>query len=143
MQIVRTWLPLQAMDLAVRVGGKESDVKIIFLLSPSPRTYQVLRRNWEVRRRDSLYLLRCLHRCYNPQRSNLYFCSPEKLFRNSLHIFFMLPGTPTRCSVSYRLRGSPSLITPHPLPISNYASASPIWKSTGSYRFPNTPSCLT
>ena len=55
----------------------------------------------------------------------------------------MVLGTPTRCSISYRFRGSPSLITPHLFPISNYASASPFWKSTGSYRFPNTPFCLT
>ena len=50
----------------------------------------------------------------------------------------MVPGTPTHCSVSYRFLGPPSLITPHLLPISNYASASPFWESTGSYRFPNT-----
>ena len=54
---------------------------------------------------------------------------------------FMVPGTPTRCSVSHRFRGSPSLVTPHLFPISNYASASPLekyWKLS-----PNTPSCLT
>ena len=64
------------------------------------------------------------------------FRSPEKLFRNPLHNFSSVSGTPTRCSVSYRFRGPPSLITLHPLPTSNYASASPFWKSTGSYCFP-------
>ena len=53
------------------------------------------------------------------------------------YICFLVPRTPTRCSISYRFRGSSSLITPHLLPISNYASASLFWKSTGSYRFPN------
>ena len=36
----------------------------------------------------------------------------------------MVLGTPTRRSISYRFRGSPRLITPHPLSISNDASAS-------------------
>ena len=49
----------------------------------------------------------------------------------------MVPGTPTCWFISYRFRGSSSLITPHLLPISNYASASLFWKSTGSYRFSN------
>ena len=44
---VRARLPSQAIDLAVRVGGKESDVQIIFLLSHSPRTHSFMR-NWEV-----------------------------------------------------------------------------------------------
>ena len=39
MQLVRTRLSSQAIDLAVRVGGKESDVEIFFLLSPSRWTY--------------------------------------------------------------------------------------------------------
>ena len=63
--------------------------------------------------------------------------STEHLLYNSLHNF-LVPWTPTRCSVSYRFRGSLGVITPHPISISNYASASPFWKSTGSYRFPNT-----
>ena len=54
------------------------------------------------------------------------------------YTIFMVLGTPTRRSISYRFRGSPSLITPHPLALSNYASASSLfWKSIGSSRFPN------
>ena len=48
---------------------------------------------------------------------------PATLFVTSYTIFMVL-GTPTRRSISYRFRGSPSLITLHSLPISNYASAS-------------------
>ena len=61
------------------------------------------------------------------------FCQPKNCFVTPYTIL----ETPTRCSISYRFRGSRSLITPHLFPISNYASASPFWKSTGSYRFPN------
>ena len=68
--------------------------------------------------------------------NNFTFCSPGNCFV-TLYSFFLVPRTPTRCSISYRFRGSPSLITPHPLPISNYASASLFWKSTGSSRFSN------
>ena len=57
------------------------------------------------------------------------FCPPKNCFVTPYTIFMVL-GTPTRYSISYRFRGSPSLITPHLFPISNYASASPFWKST-------------
>ena len=49
MQIVRTQLPSQAIDLAVRVDGKESDVEVILLLPPSPRTYSGEIRKGKVR----------------------------------------------------------------------------------------------
>ena len=64
------------------------------------------------------------------------FCPPKSCFV-TLYTIFMVLGTPTRCSISYRFRGSPCLITPHLVPISNYASSSPFWKSAGSYRLPN------
>ena len=68
--------------------------------------------------------------------NNFLFSSPGNCFVTPYTIF-LVPRTPTRCYISYRFRGSPSLLTPHPLPISNYASASLFWKSTGSSRFPN------
>ena len=53
------------------------------------------------------------------------------------YTFFLVSRTLTRCYISYRFRGFPCLITPYLLPISNSASASLFWKSTGSHRFPN------
>ena len=70
------------------------------------------------------------------------FCPPEKSFRNSLHNFYGSED-PDSLFRFLPLPGFPSLIRPRLLPISNYASASPFWKSTGSHRFPNTPSCLS
>ena len=64
------------------------------------------------------------------------FCSPKNCFV-TFYTNVMVPGTPPRCSISYRFWGSPSIITPHQFPISNYASEPPFWKSTASYRFPN------
>ena len=55
-------------------------------------------------------------------------CAHQKKCFVTPYTFFLVPPTPTRCSVSYRFRGSPSLIMPHPLQISNYASAPPYWK---------------
>ena len=75
-------------------------------------------------------------------KNNFTFVHQENFFVTPCTIF-LVPRTPTHCSVYYRFRGSPSLITPHLLLISNYASASPFWKSTGSYRFPNIALCLT
>ena len=49
--------------------------------------------------------------------------SKKNCFVTPYTIFTVLE-TPTRCSISYRFRGSPSLITPH-FPTCNNASASP------------------
>ena len=76
-------------------------------------------------------------------KANLVLCCPPKNCFVTPYTIFMVLGTPTLCSISYRLRGSPSRFTPH-FRISNYAaSASPFWKSTGSHRFPNTLSGWT
>ena len=69
------------------------------------------------------------------------FCPPKNCFVTPYTIFMVL-GTPTGCSIFYHFWGSPSLITTN-FPISNYASASSFCKSTGSSRFPKTPSYLT
>ena len=69
--------------------------------------------------------------------NNFTFVHEESCFVTPYTIC-LVPRTPVRCSISYRFRGSPSLLTPHLLPISNCAGASLFWKSTGSNRFPNT-----
>ena len=53
---------------------------------------------------------------------NFTFFHQENCFVTP-YTFFLVQRTPT-CSIPYRFRGSPSLITPHLLPISNYTSAS-------------------
>ena len=52
---------------------------------------------------------------------SVLFCPPGFFFRVTPDTFVMVLGTSTRCSVSYRFRGSHSLITPHLFPISYYA----------------------
>ena len=78
-------------------------------------------------RKGGSLLLRCLQSKLRSTPKQFHFCYPGKLFCNALHTFLVL-RTPTRCSICYRFRGSPSLITPHSLPICNYASASIVLK---------------
>ena len=82
-QIVRTQLPSQAIDLAVRIGGKESDVKIIILLLPSPWTYSGEIEKWGGEAR-SICSVACIDATIH---KTFFFCSSEKTFRNSLHNF--------------------------------------------------------
>ena len=74
---------------------------------------------------------------YNPQQNKLVLSCPPRNCFVTPYTIVMVPGTLTHCYISYRFWGSPSSITPHPLPISNYASASLFWKSNGSSHLPN------
>ena len=107
----------------------------MFLLSYSPRTHSGGIWKLGSEARSTYYSL-----AYNLQQNNLCFvlCFAHlKKYFVTLYTILMVLGTPTRCCISDRFRGSPSLTTSHLLLISNYARASPFWKSTGSYRFPN------